>query len=287
MFTDSKIFQSQCNEKATKREKTTMCARLSCSECSEQATKVQPLHTTHKEPQRATGNTVLDDRLALSPSMMMPPSFSLLLLLISSMLRMDPSSGFQVLVVPSHTARRPITNRPLRIPRMRLTVKDDDDNKEDNDTRDPSSRGRPTPSKFTGAGSSSSPLFSQDSAPPARNNDNSNDDSNNPYEREINLASAFERTLGLQALGLLAALVFVLYVGFTGGITDGSERYNYGEDDILMTPPMEEVMRREQPERLSVRVRLMTMMSTRACRTYATTTYGVCCCDAQFALLVQ
>jgi len=199
----------------------------------------RPITRSRKEKELVT-ITILDNRLALAAFMMMPPpSFSLLLLLL------DPSSGFQVpalRVVSSHrstSTTRPMINRPWMIPRiMRLKVEEDDDDQEEDDTREePSSRGRPTPSKFTGAGGSS-PLFSQDSAPRNKNDSNNN----NPYEREINLASAFEQTLGLQALGLLAALVFVLYVGFTGGITDGSDRYNYGEDDILMMP-VEEVMK--------------------------------------------
>jgi len=94
--------------------------------------------------------------------MMMPPSFSLLLL--------RPSSGFQVPALSSQlhhhstSSTRPI-NRSWMIPRiMRLKVEDDDDDDQEEDTREePSSRSRPTPSKFTGAGGSS-PLFSQDSA---------------------------------------------------------------------------------------------------------------------------
>lgn len=50
--------------------------------------------------------------------------------------------------------------------------------------------------------------------------------------RETNLVSNFERTLGLQALAVTVALVSVLWVGFTGGITDGSERYFGGADEM-------------------------------------------------------
>jgi len=199
----------------------------------------RPITRSRKEKELVT-ITILDNRLALAAFMMMPPpSFSLLLLLL-----LRPSSGFQVPPLPnrhhhSTSTTRPIINRPWMIPRiMRLKVEEDGDDQEEDTREEPSSRGRPiTPPKFTGAGGSS-PLFSQDSAPRNKNDSNNN----NPYEREINLASAFEQTLGLQALGLLAALVFVLYVGFTGGITDGSDRYNYGEDDILMMP-VEEVMK--------------------------------------------
>ena len=52
------------------------------------------------------------------------------------------------------------------------------------------------------------------------------------FEREFNLAGRFERTLPLQAGLLLAALVFSISVGFTGGITDGSDR-NFGGADVI------------------------------------------------------
>ena len=53
-----------------------------------------------------------------------------------------------------------------------------------------------------------------------------------PYEQEINLASTFQRTLPLQAAALAAAIAFVIYIGFSGGITDGSERSYAGVDEI-------------------------------------------------------
>jgi len=52
------------------------------------------------------------------------------------------------------------------------------------------------------------------------------------YEREFNLAGIFERTFPLQVGLVAAALLFVVFVGVTGGITDGSDRYFGGIDEI-------------------------------------------------------
>lgn len=76
--------------------------------------------------------------------------------------------------------------------------------------------------KFTGA-PTKPPLFSQQQ--PSNANQAA-------YEREFNLASVFEQTLPLQALGLLAAICIVAYVGFSGGITDGSDRILYRDDEV-------------------------------------------------------
>lgn len=51
-------------------------------------------------------------------------------------------------------------------------------------------------------------------------------------EREFNLAGNFERTIGIQAVILIASLLFVTLIGFTGGITDGSDRNFGGVDDL-------------------------------------------------------
>ena len=90
----------------------------------------------------------------------------------------------------------------------------------------------PTRRKFTGASSSQS-LFTT-------NNNNEQSSSSSPSssnlqrerEREFNLASNFERTFGIQAILLLASLIGVISVGLSGGITDGSERNFYGEDEV-------------------------------------------------------
>ncbi|KAL7499798.1 hypothetical protein ACHAWT_007912 [Skeletonema menzelii] len=85
----------------------------------------------------------------------------------------------------------------------------------------------PPQRKFTGAPSSTS-LFT-----------NRNDQSSSPStnlqrerEREFNLASNFERTFGIQAVLLLAAFIYMASVGLSGGITDGSDRNFYGEDEV-------------------------------------------------------
>jgi hypothetical protein len=83
------------------------------------------------------------------------------------------------------------------------------------DTKTPPKR------KFTGASPS---LFSE------RTSSSSNLESE--QEREFNLVGNFERTLGIQAAILFASIVFVASVGFTGGISDGSDRYFGGLDEI-------------------------------------------------------
>lgn len=88
----------------------------------------------------------------------------------------------------------------------------------------------PTRRKFTGASSSSPSLFTTTN----NNNAQSSPSSNlqREREREFNLASNFERTFGIQAILLLASLIGVISVGLSGGITDGSERNFYGEDEV-------------------------------------------------------
>jgi hypothetical protein len=81
--------------------------------------------------------------------------------------------------------------------------------------------------KFTGAPSST--LFTN------RNEQSSSSPSTNlqrEREREFNLASNFERTFGIQAVLLLAAFIYMASVGLSGGITDGSDRNFYGEDEV-------------------------------------------------------
>jgi len=81
--------------------------------------------------------------------------------------------------------------------------------------------------KFTGAPSPT--LFTN------RNEQSSSSPSTNlqrEREREFNLASNFERTFGIQAVLLLAAFIYMASVGLSGGITDGSDRNFYGEDEV-------------------------------------------------------
>lgn len=82
---------------------------------------------------------------------------------------------------------------------------------------------RGTNRRFTGASSS---LFSEERQ--------SSYTSNLEIERqrEFDLAGTFERSIKLQAVVLLVALVYMAYVGLSGGITDGSDRYFGGADDV-------------------------------------------------------
>ena len=79
--------------------------------------------------------------------------------------------------------------------------------------------------KFTGASSTS--LFSnqQSTSSPSSN-------IQREREREYDLASRFERTFGLQVALLLFSLIFIISIGLSGGITDGSERNFYGDDIV-------------------------------------------------------
>lgn len=62
-------------------------------------------------------------------------------------------------------------------------------------------------------------------------------------EREFNLASVFERTFPIQAAVLLAFTIFVSLVGFSGDITDGSDRNFYGDDDLIEETVVEQLQR--------------------------------------------
>lgn len=99
----------------------------------------------------------------------------------------------------------------------RLVDYDDDDVKSATTSRDPRT--------FVGTSS----LFSDDMY-------SSSSVKQTQMEREFDLAGNFEKTLLIQAGLLFAALVFVISVGFTGGITDGSNRYFGGADEITDSP---------------------------------------------------
>lgn len=71
--------------------------------------------------------------------------------------------------------------------------------------------------------SSSSSLFSSSSSEPG------SAALNEQYRTEFNAVNRFEQTIFLQAGFIVAALIFVIWVGISGGITDGSDRYM--EDD--------------------------------------------------------
>jgi hypothetical protein len=88
----------------------------------------------------------------------------------------------------------------------------------------------PMRKKFTGASSSTTSLFTTTTnkqlSPPSTTN------LQREREREFNLASNFERTFGIQAVLLLAAFIYMTFVGLSGGISDGSDRNFYGEDEV-------------------------------------------------------
>ena len=98
--------------------------------------------------------------------------------------------------------------------------------------------------KFTGA---SSPLFSS--------NDRNSQQSNiqREREREFNLAGRFERTFPIQAAILLASAIFISLVGLSGGITDGSDRYFYGDDDLIEDAVVEQLERIRTDDSAEVR----------------------------------
>ena len=94
------------------------------------------------------------------------------------------------------------------------------------------------PIKFTGQGS---PLFGTTNI--STNNPSTNNALDREREREFNLAGNFERTLPLQVAVLVASFALVIYVGVTGGITDGSDRgnYYYEEDDRIDYETMQRI----------------------------------------------
>lgn len=78
--------------------------------------------------------------------------------------------------------------------------------------------------------SSSSPLFSSTSQTPSSSTTRHNSNGVIVDEREVQLVSLFERTLPIQVVALLAIVCFTVYIGWSGGITDGSDRYTYSID---------------------------------------------------------
>lgn len=188
---------------------------------------------------------------------------STLLWLLLLLLHLDPLAGF---TPPSRTATSEKQSPPARSRNLGCTIntlrvlssllsKADDDNEQPENFMNKSSEGMELAEKFrrevadrskktTGTNDAAgptipstedrpfaaptpkfvgqSPLFSE---PPGAQKQQ-------PYEREFNLASIFEKTLLLQAVGLASAIAFVVYTGFVGGITDGSDRSYGGIDDV-------------------------------------------------------
>jgi hypothetical protein len=134
------------------------------------------------------------------------------------------SSPHNVVVALSVRRRRtmPAAGVPVFLPAAR---NDDDDDGSVDDDEDKDGRIGRSNRKFTGR---SSRLFDSE----ATTNDTAR---KIPYEREMNLASRFEQTLPVQALLLALAIAFVAYVGLSGGITDGSERYFFDDDEPSWT----------------------------------------------------
>ncbi len=108
------------------------------------------------------------------------------------------------------------TSLPVSLPSQQPNSQNPDDF-----TIDTNSPPSPT-RKFTGASPS---LFSESTSSSSSNLERE-------QEREFNLVGNFERTLGIQAAILFASIVFVASVGLSGGISDGSDRYFGGMDEI-------------------------------------------------------
>jgi hypothetical protein len=130
------------------------------------------------------------------------------------------SSPHNVVVALSVRRRRtmPAASVPVYLPAARNDDDDHDGSVDDDEDKD--GRNGRSNRKFTGR---SSRLFENEAT--------AKDTARKiPYEREMNLASRFEQTLPLQALLLAMAIAFVAYVGLSGGITDGSERYFFDDE---------------------------------------------------------
>jgi hypothetical protein len=93
--------------------------------------------------------------------------------------------------------------------------------------------------KFTGAASgTASSLFSpnlnryeeSESTIPSKRKDQNEMQVN---ENEIRLVNVFERTLPIQFFVLVLTLCWTVYIGLTGGITDGSDRNFFLDDDFI------------------------------------------------------
>lgn len=141
------------------------------------------------------------------------------IILPSAMLRLFVSS---LLLINSIDAFSSLAGRTKSY-RLTNTVKSlssrDDDNNDDDEESFP--RGVDPPRKFTGA-----PLYSGESL-------FETSAQQRERQQEFQLAGRFEQTLGLQAGFVALALVFVIYVGLTGGITNGEDRFADDEIDIM------------------------------------------------------
>ena len=108
----------------------------------------------------------------------------------------------------------------------------DNPNDDDNNNKD---QERANPRKFGGRSSSSS-LFASSSIQNSNNNNNNNFEVD---ERDYQLVSVFERTLPIQVAMIVAIFGLVGFIGLSGGITDGSDRFSYNDnvDTTTITTP--------------------------------------------------
>jgi hypothetical protein len=130
------------------------------------------------------------------------------------------------------------------------TINDDDDD-DDNDG---------IKNRQTWMSPSSSSLFSSTSQTQSSSSSTTTRSNRNGVivdEREVQLVSLFERTLPIQVVVLLAILCFTIYIGWSGGITDGSDRYTYnidGNEDIdttiLLEPEISSYLQQQQQQQL-------------------------------------
>ena len=126
---------------------------------------------------------------------------------------------------------------------------DNDDNDDDEflsnmvDTTDTNNDKNGRTRKFAGPtllSSSSSSLVSSSSSnhqpqpqPPQRSS-SSNKNGVLVNERDIQLVSIFERTLPLQVISFVVMTCFILYIGWSGGITNGADRYSYTNNEDIV-----------------------------------------------------
>ena len=70
--------------------------------------------------------------------------------------------------------------------------------------------------------------------PPPQRRSSSNKNGVLVNERDIQLVSIFERTLPLQVISFVIMTCFILYIGWSGGITNGSDRYIYTNNEDIV-----------------------------------------------------
>ena len=115
--------------------------------------------------------------------------------------------------------------------------KNDDNNDDDEflsnmvDTTDTNNDKNDRTRKFAGPTLLSSNRQPQ---PPPQRRSSSNKNGVLVNERDIQLVSIFERTLPLQVISFVVMTCFILYIGWSGGITNGSDRYIYTNNEDIV-----------------------------------------------------